>query len=244
MVLAAWYLAIVMKCAVTVRLVSDRLVMRYPVFAIFMLANTARSLILAYFQRTDFASPYREIWAASLPLMLVLEALAVAEAIWLIVRAFPGFERIAPAVYGTFAFVGMCGAIAVANVPGWRWLPMTAVKIGAMLLGCLIAGTFFFFSQRGLTMSRNLRTHAGLLAGCLIAEMTSHTVHQASAGWNVWIQVSPSIIWAVYCGCWARLMRAAGESAPEAARVPAVEQLEGNMLTLVNRAERLFEDIR
>src|SRR5437660_559740 len=146
-----WYAAIAAKAAAVYRLFHDRLITRFPTVWVYLVVLIMRSVVLLSVRGN--IRQYTYVQTYTMPLMLLLEAFAVAGVFWAVAEQYPRFRRPGSVILGCLAGIGVCAAWLthfVAVPAGWSapWqVAQLLVRNCVLVMTVVLAGTRFLLPR-------------------------------------------------------------------------------------------------
>jgi hypothetical protein len=224
-------------------LFHDRLIIRFPTVWAFLVVSVVRSIVLVALQGN--VRQYRQVQAYSTPLMLLLEAFAVAGVFWAVAEQYPRFRRPGSVILGCLAGIGACAAwlthfVAVPN--GWSapWQVAQLLDRNCVLvMTVVLAGTRFFLPRiPGIPIRPSAKRMADILAANAAVELMVSASFIASGARR------PAIIQVVMLGsqlaCMAAIALFVTKASDQCADLrPVTDRDEAEMI----EAERWFDQL-
>jgi hypothetical protein len=146
-----WYAAIAAKAAAVYRLFHDRLITRFPTVWVYLVVVILRSVVLLAVKGN--IRQYTYVQTYTMPLMLLLEAFAVAGVFWAVAEQYPRFRRPGSVILGCLAGIGVCAAwlthfVAVPAAWSAPWqVAQLLVRNCVLAMTVVLAGTRFLLPR-------------------------------------------------------------------------------------------------
>src|SRR5205085_8729784 len=157
------------------------LIVRFPTVWVFLVITVLRSLgLVALLAVTHNRGQYMRVQAYTTPLVLLLEAFAVAGVFWAVAEQYPRFRRPGSIILGCLAGIGASAAwlIHVVGVPHSWSAPWQAAQLlernCVLAMTVVLAGTRFFLPRiPGIPIRPSARRMADVFAASAVVELVA-----------------------------------------------------------------------
>src|SRR5215472_5811337 len=172
---SVWHITPIAQVAVIATLVLRKIIWEFKIFAVYLIVDILRSMIVWWLGGSTSTEAYRTAWVATEPVYLVLQVLVVVEFYRLLYRAYPGIQAfarallivaVAVALAVTFGTLHLDIGRVVWKMPDLQRL-FVAKRLVSSLMGFLMFTTMVFFPRA--PSARNILWHGWLLTVLFIA---------------------------------------------------------------------------
>lgn len=183
-ILILWWLSIAANGCLIFRLASQRLLRRYPLFALMTAYQLALSALLMVVNVRRH-SPFTEIWNASQWIGGAIQVAVVAEIFWALAN-FLRDRRFARRLLCLLAIFACAASLAVARFGGrWSAAYRTSLLVSehaGIALLCVSFLSLAFIRHAGVRIPRNLRVHVLALSVWFGSSFLADFLMDAAAG--------------------------------------------------------------